>query len=378
MSHLLFTYGTLHLPHVQRTVFGRELPGEPDAVVGHRLTDVEITDPVVIAASGTAIHPMLEPSSDPADRVDGHVLALDDDQLAAADAYEVDAYRRVEVRLTSGRTAWVYALANTDGSAGDADYGTIGVDYASYRQPEPAILAAISEALGPAESVLNVGAGAGSYEPRDRDMTAVEPSATMRAQRPAHVVEAIDASAEDLPFPDGAFDAAMATFTVHQWADLKAGLREMRRVTSGPCVVLTCDPSLLDRFWLAEYAPEVIETEARRYPDPAVVADLLGGGEVRLVPIPLTCTDGFGEAYYGRPEALLDPGARRANSAWSFVDPAVHTRFERELGADLASGRWDERHGHLRTQPTFHGSLVLVVAAGRQGGDRIGDTLEML
>ena len=366
MTHLLFTYGTLHLPDVQRTVFGRELPSEPDAVVGHRLTDVEITDPVVIATSGTSIHPMLEPSSAPTDRVPGHVLALDEQQLAAADEYEVDVYRRIEVRLASGRAAWVYGLATTDGSAGDADYGTIGVDYASYRQPDPAILAAVSEALGSAVTVLNVGAGAGSYEPRDRDVSAVEPSATMRAQRPDDLVDAIDASAEDLPFGDDTFDAAMATFTVHQWADLAAGMREMRRVTTGPCVVLTCDPSLLDRFWLAEYAPEVIETEARRYPDPAVVAELLGGGEASPVLIPLTCTDGFGEAYYGRPEALLDPGARRANSAWSFVDPAVHTRFEHELGSDLESGRWDERHGHLRTQPTFHGSLVLVVSSGRQ------------
>jgi len=275
--------------------------------------------------------------------------------------YEVDAYRRVEVPLRSGRTAWVYVLAG-DGSAGDADYAAIGTGYARYRRPDPAIADALADALGTARTVVNIGAGAGSYEPRDRDVTAVEPSATMRAQRPSDLVPAIEASAERLPFEDRTFEAAMATFTVHQWSDLVAGLGEMRRVTAGPCAVLTCDPALLDRFWLAEYAPEVIETEARRYPDPALIAELLGGGEVRSVPIPWACTDGFGEAYYGRPESLLDPGARRANSAWSFVAPSVHERFERELKGDLESGRWDRRHGHLRTQAAFDGSLVLVVS----------------
>jgi SAM-dependent methyltransferase len=211
--------------------------------------------------------------------------------------------------------------------------------------------------------VLNVGAGAGSYEPIDREVTAVEPSATMRAQRPAHLAKAIDATAEHLPFADSTFDAAMATFSVHQWTDLAAGLREVRRVTIGPVVILTCDPDALHRFWLADYAPEVIETERGRYPKPALIADLLSGSsEVLDVPIPFDCTDGFGEAYYGRPELLLDPGARLANSAWSFVEAEVHRRFERELGDDLASGGWDARHGALRELPEFDGSLRLIVS----------------
>ncbi|GAA3132567.1 hypothetical protein JOF29_005231 [Kribbella aluminosa] len=130
-----------------------------------------------------------------------------------------------------------------DGSAGDADYGRIGEGYTSYRQPEPEFEAAIRAALGPAWTILNIGAGAGSYEPRDLDVTAVEPSAKMRAQRPADRVAAIDGTAENLPFADDTFDAAMATFTVHQWSDLGAGLVEVRRVTRGPVVVLTCDPS---------------------------------------------------------------------------------------------------------------------------------------
>ncbi len=250
-----------------------------------------------------------------------------------------------------------------DGSAGDADYGTIGRGYSTYRQPDPRIARRIVEALGEARTVLNVGAGAGSYEPTDRAVTAVEPSASMRAQRPATLSMAIDATAEHLPFEDDAFDASMATFTVHQWPDLAAGLHELRRVTSGPVVILTCDPQAVDRFWLNDYAPEVISTEASRYPDLQLISDGLGGTvEVLPVPIALDCTDGFGEAYYGRPEALLDPGARLANSAWSFVGPEVEQRFDRILRADLESGVWDARHAALRTQPEFDGSLRLIVA----------------
>jgi SAM-dependent methyltransferase len=250
-----------------------------------------------------------------------------------------------------------------DGSAGDADYGRIGAGYAHHRQPEPQIAALIRAALGDARTVLNVGAGAGSYEPVDVAVTAVEPSASMRAQRPAHLPPAIDAQAERLPFADASFDASMATFTVHQWADLRAGLAEMRRVTRGPVVVMSCEPAELDRFWLHGYAPEAIEVEARRYPGMATLAAHLGGTvEVKAVPIPLLCSDGFGEAYYGRPERLLDPAARLACSAWSFVSPAVVARFTAQLGHDLASGEWDRRFGHLRTQPHFLGSLKLLIA----------------
>jgi len=254
------------------------------------------------------------------------------------------------------------APRKADGSVGDADYGTIATDYSRYRRPDARIAARIHDALGDARTVLNVGAGAGSYEPLDREVTAVEPSASMRAQRPASLSVAIDASAESLPFADDSFDAAMATFTVHQWQNLEAGLHEVRRVTRGPVVILSCDPAELNRFWLVDYAPEVLQTEARRYPAPADIARMLGGTvEARVLPVPLDCTDGFGEAYYGRPEALLDPGARLANSAWSFVGPEVEPRFERELRRDLDSGAWDARYGALRTQPEFDGSLRLIV-----------------
>jgi SAM-dependent methyltransferase len=255
------------------------------------------------------------------------------------------------------------AARHADGSAGDADYGRIGRGYASYRRPEPAIAAQIEAALGPAGTILNVGAGAGSYEPRGRDVTAVEPSASMRAQRPAEIAVAIDATAETLPFPDRSFDAAMATFTVHQWQDLDAGLREMRRVTRGPVVILSCDPTLVEAFWLADYAPKVLATEARRYPALDHIGAVLGG-QVEIVPvaIPLACRDGFNEAYYGRPECFLDEGARSACSAWSFVDPAENAASVERLRRDLETGAWDARYGALRRQPSFDGSLRLVMS----------------
>ncbi|MCO5999685.1 methyltransferase domain-containing protein [Actinoallomurus rhizosphaericola] len=250
-----------------------------------------------------------------------------------------------------------------DGSAGDADYGTIGTGYSDYRRPDDRIARLIAEALGEARTVVNVGAGAGGYESVAPDVTPVEPSASMRAQRPAHLPPAVDATAEHLPFADDAFDAAMTTFSVHQWSDLKAGLREMRRVARGPVVILTCDPDLVRNFWLYEYAPLVLDTEARRYPAIGDITEVLGGeASVRPVPIPADCTDGFNEAYYARPERLLDPGARQACSAWSFVDPAVRAQYVERLRNDLESGDWDRRHGALRRQRCLEGSLVLIRA----------------
>ena len=249
-----------------------------------------------------------------------------------------------------------------DGSAGDADYGRIGRGYASVRQPDPRIEARVWQALGDARSVVNVGAGAGSYEPRDRDVTAVEPSASMRAERPAYRVRAIDATAQDLPFPDDSFDAAMASVTIHQWPDLAAGLAEMRRVARGPVVILTFTPQVPEEWWMPVYVPELFEVEARRMPGLDVVAAGLGGHvEVSVVPVPVDCVDGFGQAFFGRPERMLDPEVRRAMSAWSFVPDDVVQRFVDELGSDLASGVWDERWGRFRELPQFDGGLRLVV-----------------
>lgn len=245
---------------------------------------------------------------------------------------------------------------------GDADYGRIGAGYARRRRTDPRIAARVHAALGGARTVLNVGAGAGSYEPLDRHVLAVEPSAEMRAQRPPQLAPAIDAVAEALPLDDDAVDASMAMVTVHQWPDAVAGLREMRRVTCGPVLVLSFDPAELGRLWLMDYAPELQQVEAGRFPSIDTLTAALGPGtEVVPVPIPIDCVDGFTEAFYARPEELLDPEVRRSQSAWSFLEPGVEDRIVRALAADLASGAWDRRYGEHRALPEFHGAVRLVV-----------------
>jgi hypothetical protein len=184
----------------------------------------------------------------------------------------------------------------------------------------------------------------------------------MRAQRPPQLLPAVDATAERLPFDSQSFDAAMAMVTVHQWPDLAAGLTELRRVARGPVVVLTFDPDVLSRLWLAQYAPELMAAECGRMPAIGAICAALGGHcDVLPVPIPIDCSDGFAEAYYARPERFLDPAVRQAQSAWGFVDPAVQQRAVARLRADLDSGKWDEMYHDLRTQPQFDGALRVVV-----------------
>ena len=247
--------------------------------------------------------------------------------------------------------------------AGDFDYEKDSAHYSVIRQPEPHFAQKIREALGDASSLVNVGAGAGSYEPEDMIVTPVEPSASMRAQRPPHLAPAIDAAAEDLPFPDGTFDAALASVTVHQWSDRDGGLAELRRVTTGPVVIMTFDPVPLRKFWLAEYAPEMMERESGRMPDLDGLAAALGG-DVRIdeLAIPADCADGFAEAYFGRPEAFLDERVRRSQSAWGFVDTDEEHRSVERLRAALEDGSWDRRFGGLRSASEYPGSLRLIVA----------------
>lgn len=249
-----------------------------------------------------------------------------------------------------------------DGSAGDADYGSIGEGYARIRRPDPRIAAQLGAALGEAATVLNVGAGAGSYEPEDRIVTAVEPSASMRAQRPAGLAPAVNATSDALPFDNDSFDASMASVTVHQWPDLEAGLGEMRRVTRGPVAILTFDPNPPENWWLIDYIPELFEVEAARMPPIDRVRAALGGvTDVQIVPIPADCTDGFVQALFARPELMLRDDYRRATSAWSFLDGALVERFVARLAADLESGEWDARYGAFRTLATFDGGMRLVV-----------------
>jgi Methyltransferase domain len=247
--------------------------------------------------------------------------------------------------------------------AGDFDYETHGEGYTGRRRPDPRIAALVHAALGDARTVVNVGAGAGSYEPADRHVVAVEPSAAMRAQRPRHLAPAVDATAERLPFDEDGFDAAMAMITIHQWSDVDAGLHELRRVSRGPVAVLTFDGEALLDFWLNEYVPEVIATERIRFPAIDHVVEVLGGAvEILDVPIPIDCVDGFGEAYYARPEAFLEPDVRAAQSGWVLTDPDAVARGVARLADDLASGRWDARHGHLRDKPEHVGAVRLIVA----------------
>lgn len=245
------------------------------------------------------------------------------------------------------------------------DYDRFGQHYSGYRQADPAIAACVHQALGDARTVLNIGAGTGSYEPEDRYVVAVEPSAVMRAQRlTLGRTPAIHAFADHLPFDDQSFDAAMAMVTVHHWPDLEKGLKEIRRVTRNRVVIMTFDPDALDEFWNAHYFPELIAIEKARYPTIKRLQDALAGNsEVIPVPVPLHCTDGFQEAFYGRPEAFLQPEVRKSQSAWGFLPEGQEAIIVKRLEEALQSGAWDQKYGHYRTQPGFIGALRLVVAA---------------
>jgi SAM-dependent methyltransferase len=226
-------------------------------------------------------------------------------------------------------------------------YDTIGAAYTVTRRTEPRIAARIWAALGDARTVLNVGAGTGSYEPPGREVTAVEPSALMRAQRAAGAAPCVAATAERLPFVDQSFDAAMAVATVHHWPDPIAGLREMRRVARRVVVFLfdTSDPG---QFWLTrDYLPEFAGLRACEVL--SSLTDLAGaiGARMEPVPIPWDCADGFFEAYWRRPEAYLEVKVRRGMSVWDAVGPDVEQRAAHSLRDDLASGRWAERNADL-------------------------------
>lgn len=244
------------------------------------------------------------------------------------------------------------------------NYDKYGQQYSGQRRTEPGIAKYIDHALGDASKIINVGAGAGSYEPDDRYVIAVEPSIAMRRQRIINQkVPAINATADALPFDDGVFDAATMFLTIHHWPDLARGLKEIRRITRGQIVIMTYDPSALEIFWNAEYFPEVIEVERQRYPSIKRVCDLLGDNcEIKEVPIPLNCVDGFQEAFYGRPEAFLSKEVRAAMSAWGFIPEEQQDIMVGRLKKALSSGEWDKKYGNLRNQPFFTGALRLIVA----------------
>lgn len=242
------------------------------------------------------------------------------------------------------------------------DYDAKEHDYAAHRRTDPRIAAYIHEALGDAQTILNVGAGAGSYEPEDRYVIAVEPFKAMRQKRVGKR-PAIIGTADALPFDDDAFDASMATITIHHWPDISKGLKEMRRVTKGAVAILTFDPDALHEFWNAHYFPELVAVEQARYPNIEEVTNALGDiCTVQKIPIPQDCIDGFQEAFYARPEAFLQKEVRQAQSAWGFLDEGVEERIVQALADDLSSGEWDRKYGEHRNMPSFTGALRLIVA----------------
>ncbi|WP_165956102.1 MerR family transcriptional regulator [Streptomyces hainanensis] len=278
------------------------------------------------------------------DRADAMVAAIDRELEARARGVDVTPEERREM-------------------LGARLYDAIGRAYPATRRTDPRIAARIWDALGDARTVLNVGAGTGSYEPRDRDVTAVEPSAVMRAQRPAGAARCVAAAAERLPFADRSFDAAMAVSTVHHWGDPIAGLREMRRVARR-VVVLTfdaCEPGWRDRFWLTrDYLPEFGDLLAGFPPLPGM-ADAIGA-RAEPVPVPWDCADGLFEAYWRRPAAYLEDHVRRAMSIWTRVGAQSERRAVRRLGDDLATGRWAERNRELAHLDAADLGLRLLVA----------------
>ncbi len=242
-------------------------------------------------------------------------------------------------------------------------YDSIGATYTLTRRTEPRIAARVWAALDDARTVLNVGAGTGSYEPSDRDVIAAEPSALMRVQRPAGAAPCVAATAENLPFEDQSFDAAMAFSTVHHWQDPIAGLREMRRVARR-VVVFTFDGSDIAwrrRFWLTrDYLPEVAD-HLVGWPSLTELAGSIGA-RIEPVPIPWDCADGFFEAYWRRPEAYLDEDVRRGISIWAKVGPDAEQRAVRSLSDDLASGRWAEHNRDLMDLDAAELGLRLLIA----------------
>ncbi len=238
-------------------------------------------------------------------------------------------------------------------------YDAIGAAYAGTRVPDPRIASAIEHALGDASTVLNVGAGTGSYEPLGRRVVAVEPSIIMLRQRRGEAAAAVPARAEALPFARNSFDAVLAVLTVHHWTDQMAGLLECGRVARRKVVILTWDP-MTAGFWLVrEYFPELLAHDQRMFPRLEVFADAFAAVEVVPLPVPADCTDGFLGAFWHRPEAYLDPRVRAGMSSFAHVPDATPALLQ--LEADVASGAWETRHGELREKAVLDVGYRIVV-----------------
>jgi SAM-dependent methyltransferase len=246
--------------------------------------------------------------------------------------------------------------------SGRVDYDKHGRTYSRFRRADPRIARRIALALGDAQTVLNVGAGTGSYEPEDRWVLAIEPSATMRAQRPPAAAPAIAARAEALPLDDDSIDAAMACVTIHHWEPPAKGLAEMRRVARGPVVVFTFELEHLPA-WQRDLLAPGLEIERPRFPSIEETAVALGGRvRIERMPTPADCVDGFFEAFWRRPEALLDPAVRASQSMWALLPGGMEREIVERLRVDLESGSWNREHGHLRALDCYEGALRLVIS----------------
>jgi SAM-dependent methyltransferase len=240
----------------------------------------------------------------------------------------------------------------------NALYDSIGINYAELRKPDPRIAKTIAQALGAAKAVLNVGAGTGSYEPADRQVVAVERSLEMIRKRSSSAARAVQASAEKLPFADGSFDASMAILTVHHWPDKEAGLREMRRVTRGPIVLLTFDAS--HRPWLTDYLPQLATLDEAQMPPMSAYERWLGTVRISPVLVPHDCMDGFLYAYWRRPAAYLDARIRSGSSSfWAIGDAEAGLR---KLARDLETGEWHHRYSDLLALEDYDAGYRLVTS----------------
>jgi SAM-dependent methyltransferase len=242
-------------------------------------------------------------------------------------------------------------------------YDAIGRSYSRRRQPDPRLAARIDALIGSARTILNVGAGTGSYEPARGGVVAVEPSTAMLSQRASSAAPAVQAVAEALPFKDQAFDAVLAILTVHHWNDQKRGLEECARVAQNRVVLLTWDPKA-DGFWLVrDYFPEILSVDRRIFPSMEWLAAVLGRIDVHPLPIPRDCVDGFLGAYWLRPEAYLDEEVRAGISSFARL-----TNIDSQLGClerDLRSGDWERRNSELRDCTALDVGYRLVVTDRR-------------
>lgn len=245
-----------------------------------------------------------------------------------------------------------------------ARYDTIGRSYARTRREDPRIAAQIHSVLGPG-SVLNVGAGPGNYEPGDRSVVAVEPSLRMLAQRTSRDAPVVRAVAEALPFGDRSFGVAMAVLTVHHWSNPAAGLEEMARVAAQQ-VIFFFEPMRTHEFWALEYFPAALSLPTEQDPPgERLIAAHLDLREIRQVLVPRDCVDGFGLAFWARPEAYLDPDVQAGMSWLALLADEERAEGSARLRADLESGRWDRRYGHIRELEVFDGGYRLAVAGAQ-------------